>query len=151
MSAPDRAALAAAQQALVDALVAGGPMPAGFDPDRVGAVRAALVRKRAGEVAKAWPGLAASYGDRWYGEFAAWADGRPTLGAFADGFGFATDAPELSELARLELAERQVAFVLGPDGRPRRRRGPVVRRVGDGVAVGLAGRVLRLPLLRRGI
>ena len=58
------AALAARQAALVAALVAGGPVPAGFDPDRLAAARRALVRKRAGAAAAQWPLLAASLGRR---------------------------------------------------------------------------------------
>jgi hypothetical protein len=54
--------LAAEQAALVRALVGGGPAPGGFDPERVRATAAALARKRAGEVARAWPGLAAELG-----------------------------------------------------------------------------------------
>jgi hypothetical protein len=50
-----RERLAAEQAALVRALVDGGPVPAGFDPDRVRATAAALARKRAHEVARAWP------------------------------------------------------------------------------------------------
>ena len=144
-------ALGDAQRALVSALVADGPVPAGFDTGRVAAVRSALLRKRAGDVARAWPGLAASYGDRWYGEFTAWAGGRPPLGSFADGFAFATDADaagDLAPLARQELAERQVRCAPGPDGLPRRRRGFAARRAGGWLLVGVAGRVRRIWPLR---
>jgi hypothetical protein len=63
--------LAARQAALVEALVAGGPDPAGFDVARLASTRTALLRKRAGETAKLWPLLAASHGNRWQATFAA--------------------------------------------------------------------------------
>ncbi|MFC5945892.1 hypothetical protein ACFPZ4_31085, partial [Micromonospora harpali] len=46
--------LAARQAELVAALVAGGPLPAGFAPTPVDAARRALLRKRAGDVARHW-------------------------------------------------------------------------------------------------
>ena len=49
----NRERLAAEQAALVRALVDGGPVPGGFDPDRVRATSAALAGKRAREVARA--------------------------------------------------------------------------------------------------
>ena len=71
--------LAARQAALVAALVAGGELPAGFDPARLRAATEALLRKRAGEVGTQWPALRASFGPRWHAEFAAWANDRPPL------------------------------------------------------------------------
>ncbi|WP_327005445.1 hypothetical protein OHA72_62455 [Dactylosporangium sp. NBC_01737] len=103
--------LAERQRALVDALVAGGDVPAGFAAAGVLATRAALRRKRAGEVARAWPFLAASFGERWYAAFGAWADGRPPQGSLRDGWDFARTAREtLPPLAREELAGREAAF-----------------------------------------
>jgi hypothetical protein len=84
--------LAAEQAALVRALVAGGPVPGGFDPGRVRATVAALGRKRAREVARAWPLLAAELGGDFTGRFLAFAAGRPPPargGALADGLAFA--------------------------------------------------------------
>ncbi|SHM31874.1 hypothetical protein [Cryptosporangium aurantiacum] len=103
------AELAAAQAALVAALVGGGELPPGFDADRVGAARRALLRKRAGEVARAWPLLAASLGAAFTPRFVQWAAGRPPSGSFADGLAFAhslRDAGELPPLAAEELAQR---------------------------------------------
>ena len=62
--------LAERQAALVAALVAGGPAPAGFDPAALAAAGAALLRKRAGEVARHWPLLAAGLGPQWSATFA---------------------------------------------------------------------------------
>jgi hypothetical protein len=87
-----RARLAAEQAALVRALVDGGPVPGGFDPERVRATSAALARKRAREVARAWPVLAAELGEDFTGRFLAFAAGRPPPargGALADGLAFA--------------------------------------------------------------
>jgi len=114
----DRPGLGERQAALVAALVAGAPLPAGFDPTLVGAAREALLRKRAGEVARIWPALAASFrpgwsapvtratpltatavtggaapavpaGSEWPAPFVAWAAGRPPAGALRDGWDFA--------------------------------------------------------------
>ena len=123
-------ALAARQQELVSALVAGGPLPAGFAADRVGAAAAALRRKRAGEVARAWPLLAAGLGTGFTARFTPWAQersaaGRAPDGSFADGFAFALalrGAGELPPLAARELAEREAVWRY--DGvRPPARRG----------------------------
>jgi hypothetical protein len=88
----ERERLAAGQAALVRALVGGGPVPGGFDPDRVRATSTALARKRAREVARAWPVLAAELGEEFTGRFLAFAAGRPPPargGALADGLALA--------------------------------------------------------------
>jgi hypothetical protein len=87
------ASLAQRQAELVRCLVAGGPVPEGFDPARLEVARKALLRKRSGEVARAWPELAASYGDKWREVFTAWADGKPPLGSQTDGYDFALEHP----------------------------------------------------------
>ncbi|MFC0530700.1 hypothetical protein [Phytohabitans kaempferiae] len=104
-----RRTLAERQAALVAALVAGAPVPPGFDPRLIDAARRALLRKRAGEVARHWPLLAASFGARWTVTFAGWADGRPTQGSFADGLALARSLP-LTGAAAEELAEREAAL-----------------------------------------
>lgn len=149
MSPPGRD-LAARQAELVAALVAGAPLPAGFDERRVAAARAALLRKRAGEVARHWPLLAAGYGARWPTVFAEWAAGRSPRGGLRDGWDLARalaaagrlPAPAAEELAAVEARWRY-------DGRrpPRPRRLPALRRFPGGVALQVAGRVW---LLRRG-
>jgi len=77
------------QAAVVAALVAGAPAPPGFDTHRVRATATALLRKRTGEVAAAWPLLAAALGADWSASFGAWAAGRPPAGALRDGWDFA--------------------------------------------------------------
>ncbi|MBW4702184.1 MULTISPECIES: hypothetical protein [unclassified Micromonospora] len=144
--------LAARQAALVAALVAGAPLPAGFATDRVDAARRALLRKRAGEVARHWPLLAAGLGDTWPATFADWASGRPTVGSLRDGWDLARglrDRDALPPLGAQELAAREATHRY--DGRhpPRRRRLPALARSGDAVALQIAGRVRLLRPARR--
>lgn len=108
---PDGAAgsLADRQAALVAALVAGAPIPDGFDARLVGTARRALLRKRSAEVARHWPLLAASFGARWPSVFADWAGARPTQGAFQDGLALARSLT-LTGPAAEELAEREKAL-----------------------------------------
>lgn len=72
-----RRRLAAAQTALLGALVADGPAPAGFDPARLEVQRRALVAKRASVIAGIAPDLPRILGDRYRPAFAAYARGRP--------------------------------------------------------------------------
>lgn len=144
--------LAARQAALVGALVAGGPLPLGFDPVPVAAARRALLRKRAGDVARRWPLLAAGLGADWPTTFADWAAARPTNGSLRDGWDLARqlrDRGALPALGAEELAAREAAARY--DGRtpPRPRRLPALARVGGAVAVQLAGRVRLLRPARR--
>jgi hypothetical protein len=107
----NRERLGAEQAALVRALVDGGPVPGGFDPGRVGATAAALARKRAREVARAWPMLAAELGRDFTGRFLADAARRPPPargGALADGLAFAR---ALAREGRLPANARVEAMV----------------------------------------
>jgi hypothetical protein len=113
--------LGSRQAALVAALVAGGPVPPGFDPRLVEVARVALLRKRAGEVARHWPLLAASLGPRWVPEFAAWAAGRPSNGSLRDGWDFARSRATLAGVAADELREREAAWAYDGGSAPRRR------------------------------
>jgi hypothetical protein len=118
--------LARRQAELVSALVTGAPVPPGFDLARVGAAQRALLRKRAGEVARSWPMLAASAGDRWPREFAEWAAGRAPQGSLRDGWDLArawSQAGRLSGPAAAELAEREAAWAYDGRSAPRRRPG----------------------------
>jgi hypothetical protein len=120
--------LAARQAELVAALVAGGPLPPGFAADRVAAARAALVRKRAGEVARAWPMLRAGLGDRWPETFAGWATGRPTQGSLRDGWDLARHLVATAGLPRLaaeELAAREARWRYDGRSAPHPRPRPV--------------------------
>ncbi|MDQ2708387.1 MAG: hypothetical protein M3Z25_12415 [Actinomycetota bacterium] len=130
------------QRALVAALVAGGAIPDGLDPVRLSAAERALRAKRAGEVAGVWPLLAVTLG--FDPRFADWAVARPSHGALRDGWDFARElaaADRLPELARLELAGREVLGRYDGQIDPRPRRLPAVRRVPGGWVIGLLGRV----------
>jgi hypothetical protein len=141
--------LAERQAELVAALTSGAPVPPGFDERLVEAARVALLRKRAGEVARQWPLLAAAFGKRWTGEFAQWAAGRPTQGSLRDGWDLARDLvarDALPALAGEELATREAAWRYDGASAPRPRRGPALRSAGGSIAVQIAGRV---RILRR--
>ncbi|MCT9931645.1 hypothetical protein N5079_15635 [Planotetraspora sp. A-T 1434] len=72
-----RESLAAAQADLLAALVAGGPIPEGFDVARVRIQAHSLMAKRRGSVARVLPGLVRALGGTFAKEFAAYAEGRP--------------------------------------------------------------------------
>ena len=129
------------QAAVVAALVAGAPAPPGFNPHRVRATAAALLRKRAGEVAAAWPMLAAALGRDWQRAFTAWAAGRPPAGALCDGWDFARTLRYVPAPADAELAVREAVWVYDGSGPPRRRRLPAVRRCRGVLIVQIAGEV----------
>jgi hypothetical protein len=138
--------LTARQAELVAALVAGAPVPSGFDLGRVAAAALALRRKRAHEVARAWPLLAAAIGTRWSEMFTQWAEGRAPQGSFVDGWEFARqlrDSGALPALAADELAAAEATWLLR-DGAARRRRIPAIRRVPCGVVVQVARRLYRV-------
>ena len=139
--------LASRQAALVAALVAGGPVPPGFDERLVGVAEQALRRKRAAQVAAVWPHLAASLGDRWIDRFTRWARGRPTRGALRDGWDLAHELAllgELPPLGRTELAVREVTARYDGRSAPRPRRRPAIRVVPGGVVLGVFGRAYPL-------
>lgn len=152
--APD---LATRQRELVAALVAGAPIPAGLDRTRFTAAERALRAKRAGEVAQAWPLLAAALGETFRTLFTHWAAARPPHGALRDGWDFARElaaSDRLPGLAVGELAARDVRSRYDGGHEPRPRRLPAVRAVPDGWLVRLPGLVeclIRRPggVLRR--
>jgi len=126
--------LAERQAELVRALVATGPDPRGFDPDRLAATRKALLRKRAEEVRRMWPRLASSYQDNWLSVFSRWAAHRQPQGALRDGWEFARAHPPQGPAA--------IEFLVHD---ARMRRLPAIR-IGHGVVViQVAGRVFVLP------
>ncbi|WP_280468893.1 hypothetical protein [Nocardia cyriacigeorgica] len=82
-------ALADQQAALVRALVAGAATPPGFDDEALRAAETALLRKRAGILARHNPMLAHSAGPDFEQRFVAWARGRPKTSTHSDITGFA--------------------------------------------------------------
>jgi hypothetical protein len=144
--------LADRQAALVATLVAGAPLPPGFDDRLVGVARSALLRKRAGEVARHWPMLAATLQDRWLPVFADWAAVRPTRGGLRDGWDLARQlaaAGDLPTAAAEDLAVREAGWRYDGTTAPRRRRWPALRHAGRTWVLQVAGRVWTLPLHRR--
>ena len=129
-----RARLAARQAALVSALTAGGPLPADFDGGRIRAAAAALARKRARSVARAWPVLAGAMGERFDERFTAYAEEMPlprSGGPLADGRAFArwlAARGELPGAARPEVLGVDLQFRASPEGLVRRR-GPALKAV----------------------
>lgn len=104
----DRRRLAAAQEALVRALVLGEAVPEGFDAERVGRCARSLVGKRRREVARAWPALEACLGADYRPLFEAFARKAPPPakgGPPADGRAFAHTVPwsRLDDAARLAV------------------------------------------------
>ncbi|GGQ50994.1 hypothetical protein [Couchioplanes azureus] len=142
--------LAERQAALVAALTSGAPVPPGFDARLVGIARVALLRKRAGEVARQWPELAAALGPRWPDVWAGWAAHRPTQGSLRDGWDLARDLAgrgDLPPAAAAELATREAAMRYDGRSAPQTRRLPALRRAGGCLALQAGGRVrvLRRP------
>lgn len=136
--------LAARQAALVAALVAGQPIPDGFDESRVAVTARALRNKRAGEVSQVWPRLASAFGPDWPARFDGWASGRAPRGALRDGWDLARELARLGQLppgALAELAAREVTVRYHGRLPPRPRRWPAVRRTPAGLVVGFLGRV----------
>lgn len=85
----DTHSLARRQEELVRALVAGGPVPSGFDPQRLRVAEDALLRKRSGEAVEHLPMAGAALGARFTELFMAWARGRPKVSTAADATAFA--------------------------------------------------------------
>jgi hypothetical protein len=133
--------LAARQQELVAALVSDGPVPEGFDPARVAAVRLGLARKRLGGLGQHFPALAAAVRADpalWhsYFEWHVSHQPRPQAGYFADG---AALVDFLDLQGRLPAEATREALMLrmdtspGPDGQrvPARWFGVRLVRVGE--------------------
>ncbi|MFD9323431.1 DUF692 family multinuclear iron-containing protein [Streptomyces sp. NPDC060053] len=134
-----RQRLGLAQASLLSALVAGTPVPEGFDRVRLGVQSRALAAKRADVVAKVAPELPLILGSGYRTAFLAYAQGRPMHG------GYRQDALDFAEATLLggRLAEGRARRELrrwwldrsGPAPRPKSRLGQVGR-------VGRVGRTL---------
>ncbi|MXM66449.1 DUF692 family protein [Streptomyces sp. HUCO-GS316] len=122
---PGRQRLALAQAALLSALVAGTPVPEGFDRVRLGVQARALAGKRADVVAKLAPELPDILGEAYRPAFLTYASGHPmTAGYRRDALDFAahllvTGRPEDTRTRR-ELREWWLDRS-GPTPRPHRR------------------------------
>ncbi|MFJ8198620.1 DUF692 family multinuclear iron-containing protein [Streptomyces sp. NPDC096152] len=133
-SARQRVALA--QTALLSALVAGTPVPEGFDRVRLGVQARALASKRASVVAKVAPELPAILGEGYRSAFLDYAHGHPMAGGYRrDAMEFAAfllDAgrPQEAETRR-ELREwwRERSGPVPRSGRPAVRISRAARRI----------------------
>ncbi|MEU9309272.1 DUF692 domain-containing protein [Streptomyces sp. NPDC048256] len=126
-----RQRLGLAQAALLSALVAGTPVPEGFDRVRIGVQARALAAKRADVVAKVAPELPLILGSGYRTAFIAYAQGHPMHGGYRqDALDFAEETllgGRLTEgRARREL-RRWWLDRSGPAPRPKSRLGQVGR------------------------
>ncbi len=152
---PPRASLAERQAALVAALTGHGPVPAGFDADRVQAAADALAAKRARGVAQAWPGLHVMLGEAYRTRFDAYALASPLPpwgGPIVDGRRFvaalALERPLHADVALQALAFDQ-RWKLTEQGAVARRWPRVaVLRVGAMLVVAVGGAEWRVVATR---
>jgi hypothetical protein len=127
-----RTQLGTLQAELVRALTGQGAPPDGFDTARLRAAADALIRKRAGAVARAWPGLARALGESFGERFTAFArvSSVPKKGGpLADGRAFARSLQvtgELPDAGRLEAAAVDLHYATRKGGLVPRRR-PALR------------------------
>ncbi|MGW2839265.1 DUF692 domain-containing protein [Streptomyces sp. NPDC001493] len=103
-----RERLARAQAGLLASLVAGAPVPAGFDAERLGVQSRALAAKRAGIVAKVAPELPEILGTGYRAAFLRYAEGRPPASGYRrDALAFAehllASGEPADDAARLRL------------------------------------------------
>lgn len=97
----ERAELARRQTELLAALVAGGPVPEGFDPARLRVQSWSLAAKRRDGVSRTLPVLATALGERWPRVFMEWARTHPkpeTGGSRADTLAFVEHLRDAGEL-----------------------------------------------------
>ncbi|MER5504912.1 DUF692 domain-containing protein [Streptomyces sp. NPDC002766] len=127
---PARQRLALAQTALLSALVAGTPVPEGFDGVRLGVQARALAGKRADVVGKIAPELPVILGKAYRGLFLAYAHGHPMTGGYRrDALDFAEHLLVPERLPRGPALRELRAWWLERSGPVPRSRKPVVRAV----------------------
>lgn len=132
IDAEARKRLAAAQEALVAALMKGNPPPPGFDRERLQVAAKALAEKRRKAVAATWPELTQALGGSFGATFAAFAELTPLPsegGPLADGHRFAgwlQKSRKLPAAARLELLRVDLRYRKTKEGLEPRR-GPALR------------------------
>jgi hypothetical protein len=133
--AVDRAAYAAKQAALLDALLGDGELPEGFVAAKADAASRSLRRKRLGAVRHAWPALTVALGPALDAHFDAFArtTGPPRFGdGLTDGLAFVSSlAPDvaLGDDVRVEVLFARAIVVRDhrDGGEWRLRRGPFLR------------------------
>ncbi|KUN69086.1 endonuclease [Streptomyces canus] len=125
---PARQRLALAQTALLSALVAGTPVPEGFDRVRLGVQARALAGKRADVVAKVAPELPVILGAGYRPAFLAYAQGAPmTEGYRRDALSFAEQLLLSGKLADARVRRELREWWLERSGPTPRSRRPAVR------------------------
>jgi hypothetical protein len=115
VSAPDRAAYAARQAQLLDALLRDDELPPGFAAAQAAAAGGALRHKRARAVARGWPALALCLGRAFEDRFDAFVRDAGTAGEpLADGLAFArwieSGGGVLDDGARVEVLLARAAL-----------------------------------------
>ena len=122
-----RASVAREQKMLVAALVANGPVPAGFVPGRIQSAARSLYRKRLRSLKHAWPVLATAFMSNLEEQFAEYSASTPMPvygGGLADGRSFIRwlwQKRTLSDDVRIGAARFDVQFVASSSGiHPRR-------------------------------
>lgn len=116
------------QAALLAALVADGPVPAGWDTERVRATALALARKRAQSIGRSWPALRELLSEDFEARCAAYARTQPLpqhAGSLADGRLFVRWLEEqgtaLSDAVRRQALAVDQRFFTHHPGWPARR------------------------------
>ncbi|MEV0178576.1 DUF692 domain-containing protein [Streptomyces sp. NPDC050625] len=136
-----RERLALAQTAVLSSLVAGTPVPEGFDRVRMGVQARALAAKRADVVAKIAPELAVMLGAEYRPAFLDYAHGHPMTGGYRqDALDFAGQLLFAGRIEDAGVRRELREWWLERSGPVPRSRRPVVR----------AARAARRVLLRRG-
>jgi hypothetical protein len=147
LSAEARQRLAESQAELVQGLTGRGPLPAGFDQERVRTAAEALVRKRMRSAARACPALHRALGEKFALHFEEYAASAPLPregGPLADGrafIHFLAGRGELPDAGRLEALAVDLHHVRCASG--------LVRRRGPAAGVALLRRPRRLVLAVR--
>ena len=117
-----RASVAREQKMLVAALVANGPVPAGFVPGRIQSAARSLYRKRLRSLKHAWPVLATAFMSNLEEQFAEYSASTPMPvygGGLADGRSFIrwlAQKRTLSDDVRIGAARFDVQFVASSSG-----------------------------------
>ncbi|WP_432089856.1 DUF692 domain-containing protein [Streptomyces sp. NRRL F-5630] len=128
-----RARLAEEQYALLAALVAGGPVPGGFDAERLAVQAAALAGKRGQIVGKVAPELPRLLGARYRSAFRAYATTRPLTGGYRrDALDFAAHVLEHAEPPLPARTRRALGRWHADRSGPVPPRGGPLRRLGRG-------------------
>lgn len=116
--------LAAAQEALLAAVIRGAPPPEGFDPERVRALADSLAAKRVRTAKRLWPALARCLEDRFESELRRIVMAHPLAkerAALLDGMRLAEAfEADLSSDAALELARVRLRYRVTAEGLKRR-------------------------------